>query len=243
MPDLLEQAVDQPLIEYNPRKKRKRRTAPYDIPVPYLPYTKHIALTKGKFAIVDAFLFEWLNQWIWYADRSGRDTWYAYTSGVTAEGRVVRIRMQRLIVGLGHPKTDKRIADHKNRNGLDNRGCNLRITDRRKNAFNRSIGISNKSGYKGVSRASHSNSWVAQITYKNVIYRSPHFPADQVVEAARARDQMAYLLHGAEFAVLNFPDETPLPPQYKWASSLLPSPQDAKAKLQSKREGLMRKTP
>lgn len=39
--------------------------------------TRHLSLTQGKFAIVDAADFEWLSQWKWCAAKSN-GYWYAH---------------------------------------------------------------------------------------------------------------------------------------------------------------------
>ena len=80
--------------------------------------SKTIPLTQGKVAIVDDADFDWLNQWKWYAIHR-RSIWYAETRD-RSTGRC--IRMHRLITKV---QPDLQV-DHRNRDGLDNRRCNLR---------------------------------------------------------------------------------------------------------------------
>lgn len=96
---------------------------------------KQLSLSQGQFAIVDDKNYEWLNQWKWYASWN-KNTKSFYVS------RVIRIEnfrtsqsMARQILGL--KKGDKRQADHKDHNTLDNRISNLRILTCQQNSFNR----------------------------------------------------------------------------------------------------------
>lgn len=59
-------------------------------------------------------------------------------------------------------KTNK-IVDHINRDTLDNRRENLRISDKSKNAFNTGLWRHNKSGYKGVSWDNENKKWRVSI--------------------------------------------------------------------------------
>ncbi len=96
---------------------------------------KKIKLTQNQFAIVDDRDFEWLNQWKWYAQWNiCTNSYYTVRKSPRSEGHR-NIGMHRLIVGLefGDPKE----SDHINRKTLDNRRCNLRIVDERKNQENR----------------------------------------------------------------------------------------------------------
>lgn len=54
-------------------------------------------------------------------------------------------------------------VDHANRDGLDNRRCNLRFCTKRQNNWNRSIQTNNKSGYKGVIWNKQCQKWQARI--------------------------------------------------------------------------------
>jgi hypothetical protein len=96
---------------------------------------KEIQLTQGKVALVDDEDFEYLNQWKWYANKIG-NTFYALRSiHFYKDGKRTgkAILMHREIL---NPENGLDI-DHINRNGLDNRRCNIRIVTRRQNLQNR----------------------------------------------------------------------------------------------------------
>lgn len=155
---------------------------------------RYIALTKGRFAIVDAADYEWLNQYTWQAAYNGTK-FYA----TTKKGRGGNIWMHRLIMNA--PKG--MVVDHINGNGLDNRRCNLRICTRQQNAYN-SRRCRGTSQYKGVHFEKATGGWRATITCKGEHFNLGLF--DDEVEAARAYDCKAIELFG-EFAYLNFPEE------------------------------------
>ena len=152
---------------------------------------RYIALTKGKFAIVDAADFERLNRYKWNA-MEVKGKWYARRS---VPGGVVL--MHREIMNA----PDDMLVDHINGNGLDDRQANLRVCTAQQNCSN-SRPREGSSSYRGVSR--HGDKWKAELMHKGQIYRLGLF--DDEVEAARARDAKALELQG-EFAYLNFPRE------------------------------------
>ena len=67
------------------------------------------------------------------------------------------IKMHRFLLNL---KDKKLLVDHKNRNGLDNRRKNIRVTNTRINGRNRSISKNNTTGFTGVRK--YKNSFIAQ---------------------------------------------------------------------------------
>ena len=107
---------------------------------------KRIKLTQGQFAIVDDKNYEWLNQWKWCAWWS-KDTksFYAVRRSKKRNGKSYIIRMAREILGL--KCGDKREADHRNHNTLDNFNSNLRTITHQQNQF---IGVNGKTMYLGL---------------------------------------------------------------------------------------------
>lgn len=109
--------------------------------------------------------------------------------------------MHRVLCGLS--KSDARVVDHINGNGLDNRRGNLRVCSHRQNLWNARPRVGAISPYKGVSLlkgATRRKPWKVTIQGHYVgTYRTE-------VEAAMAYDLHARQRFG-EFARLNFPDD------------------------------------
>ena len=85
--------------------------------------TRQIKLTQGKYTLVDADLFDWLNQSSWYAHQH-KDTCYAVRK-INIGKLNTMLSMHRQILGLSYG--DGKIVDHIHRDGLDNHRSNLRI--------------------------------------------------------------------------------------------------------------------
>ena len=81
-------------------------------------------------ALIDAEDQELVSGIKWVANTNSSNTTYAYAWTI-ATGK---IHLHRLVMGLGPYHDDKRIINHKNGNGLDNRKCNLEICDTRYNS-------------------------------------------------------------------------------------------------------------
>lgn len=146
---------------------------------------KTIQLSKGKEALVDDEDYEYLSQWKWY-----------YNRGYAVRGANPKILMHRIVnntpIGLD--------TDHINRNGLDNRKCNLRNATRQQNVIYRNKQKNNKSGYKGVSWHKHSNKWIAYVIINKKTKTIGYFK--DIMDAVSAFDKKSKELFG-EFAYLN----------------------------------------
>ncbi len=171
------------------------RSAPKDSPDPAVRY---ISLTKGKHAIVDAADYPALARYKWYAQGPKKNgAFYAYRGH---RGRTISMHRQIMKPPKGM------VVDHINGNGLDNRRCNLRICTHLQNLQNTRRHRPGKSRFRGV--YPRGDKWQASIQHDGKPLYLGLF--DDECEAARARDRKALELAG-EFAVLNFPDETPAP--------------------------------
>lgn len=119
-----------------------------------------IKLTMGKYAIVDAEDFEYLNKYKWCTSmRNGKP----YTARCLYDRKTKKrttISMHRFLLGIIHSSVS---VDHVNGNGLDNRKSNLRKCNHSQNMKNQTRHKNNKSGYKGVYWNKQKNKWAATI--------------------------------------------------------------------------------
>lgn len=173
-------------------------TAAPEAPLPAgtvsIPVGEHFALIDKADAELVA-----VHRWRPMESQSGR--LYAYT----VIGRKT-VFMHRLILGTG----DGFDTDRRNRDGLDNRRCNLRPATRAQNVANtpkskRRDGRSWTSAYKGVCWNRDQRGWQASIRIDGRLKFLGRF--DDEADAARAYDGAAVAAWG-EFARLNFPPGT-----------------------------------
>jgi len=99
------------------------------------------------------------------------------------------------------------IVDHKNRDPLDNRRCNLRFVTRRQNNLNRKC--DNGTGFFGVFFKNQERRWFCAGKFlpegkKEQRFQLPDNPANRIV-AAFARDKFVLRAGDEEYAPLNFP--------------------------------------
>lgn len=112
--------------------------------------TREIQLTRGYVALVDDADYPRVCHIKWYAHNMG----YAYNK---KHGL-----MHRLIC----PPPEGFELDHINRNGFDNRRCNLRICTHQENMWNRRL-RKNQHGYAGVKYRYDASHYVAKIRLPN----------------------------------------------------------------------------
>ncbi len=155
---------------------------------------KEIPLTRGKVAIVDDDMHEYLMQWKWHISHNG----YAVRTSSRVFGKQKRIPMHRAIMN----PPDGMLVDHINSNRkLDNRRENLRICTRAQNVCNTKLSKKNTSGFKGVNWHKRAKKWQAMVQKNNKNFFAGYF--DDPEDAAHAYDEKARELHG-EFASTNF---------------------------------------
>jgi len=173
--------------------KRAREIVSPELAAALAEDAKLIPLTQGKFAIVDAADYDWLNQYKWHV-KEHKHTSYAETQ---KKGKL--IKMHRLITGA----PSHLFVDHRDLNGLNNRRSNLRLCTRAENIHNQRPRKGGTSKYKGVYLKKLVRKFVAQISM-NGKKRTIGYFGDEI-EAAISYDIKAMELFG-EFAYLNFPD-------------------------------------
>ncbi len=158
---------------------------------------KKIFLTQNKFAIVDDDMFDHLNQWKWYFNQGYAVRAVTLRNGTKRQGKIFMHRIVNLT-------PDHLFTDHLNGNKLDNRKENLRVCTTAQNAMNSVKKRFNKSGYKGVSKASHSEKWMAAFRKNGKQVYLGLFETKQM--AAKTYDK-AVKKHFGEFAKLNLVSE------------------------------------
>lgn len=160
-----------------------------------------IPLTQGKFAIVDAEDYEWVNQYKWhYVPSTNGDGYARRQRHRSFKPRGIFMHMEIMKAESGEE------VDHWNNNGLDNRKQNLRKCTHQQNCHNKR-GPRSKWGYFGVLQDPKSGRFTARILINRTCYTLGGYSTVQ--EAAIAFDSAAKFLRG-DFAALNFPNlDTP----------------------------------
>lgn len=168
--------------------------------------TIQIPLSRGYVAIVSIEDEDLLSGgWYVYVSEQNK-TQYAVKSISTPSNKRHSLRMHRVILSrmLGRDLLRSEIVDHKNRNGLDNRRENLRLTNRTGNARNVGIRKDSTSGYKGVSWCRREERWMVNIAVNSKGIYVGRFI--NIHDATRAYN-VAALKHHGEFAYQNIIEE------------------------------------
>jgi hypothetical protein len=152
---------------------------------------KQIALTQGKYALIDDDDYEFLSQWKWQAARR-RSNWYVRRK-ICRKGIQQTIYMHRAITSAPNGTE----VDHKDHNGLNNQRANLSVGSRQANALNR---VKHRHiQYTGVTM--HRDKFQAAITFKGKHIYLGLFITQE--DAAKAYDAIALALRGRN-APINF---------------------------------------
>lgn len=146
-----------------------------------------IPLTSGKYAIVDADMYEYLMKWKWHV-KNGR---YAVRRDQKTRKFVY---MHRVIART----PDGLETDHIDGDGLNNRRANLRHCTHQQNGWNQRQKRRKYSRFQGVSWKD--KRWIAQITVNGKVITLGTYTAEE--DAAEAYNVNA-TYHFGEFAHLN----------------------------------------
>lgn len=163
------------------------------------PFIRLIPLTRGVVAKVNTWRYAGLMQWRWCARWNPHTrSFYAYRRAKVAEKNDGLVSMARVILGLDFG--DKRIADHKNHDTLDNTDLNLRAVTSDQSLWNCRTPVTNTSGYKNVSEFWTKGKFLgyqAKIRARGKQMHLGIHPTKELAYAAYC--EAAYRLHG-EFA-------------------------------------------
>ena len=123
-----------------------------------------IPLTQGKYAIIDIWNCEWLNQWKWYAQKDGIK--YKKIYRAVRQQKINEIQNKRKQISMGRfilnfPDFD---VDHVDGNPLNNCESNLRVVTCRQNCQN--MHNQRTSSYPGVSWNKNREKWQCHIRTK-----------------------------------------------------------------------------
>ena len=152
-----------------------------------------VLLRGGGVALVDEIDLPLVIGCLWRPWRpAGRETIYAVSGGGNT-----KVLMHRLVV---HAPPGVSV-DHRNQDGLDNRRHNLRFGTESQHRANSKLRSDNTSGFRGVTLHG-SGLWLVRCGNRYVGY------ALTPEEGGHMYDTAAVETFG-DFAVLNFPEETP----------------------------------
>jgi len=102
-----------------------------------------ILLTQGQQTVIDDEDWHLVEDYKWYAVKGRRDNYYAASK---INGK--KVSMHRLLTGC--VPFDKKIVDHIDGDGLNNRRVNLRVGGYKQNARNKIRGLNNTTGKTGI---------------------------------------------------------------------------------------------
>lgn len=101
----------------------------------------------------------------------------------------IKLIMHRIVMNC----PDELMVDHINHKTNDNRKSNLRICDKRQNAWNVGTVCTNTSGYRGVTFDKKRKKWIANIIYNNKqIYLGSYKSKEEAIKARQTANDKYY---------------------------------------------------
>lgn len=153
------------------------------------PTVRHIALTQGKIAVVDAADYEELSKWNWFACLNPTSGHYYAKRNLFIDGKMTTLPMHTAIIGA----SPGRVPDHIDGDTLNNRRSNLRAATPTESCINRRIFKNNKTGFRGVSHAHHGGKFAAKIRINKILIHLGYFDtAEEASEVVIARQQQEF---------------------------------------------------
>lgn len=171
---------------------------------------KEVVMNNGRSFVVDDEDFELINQHRWRPDKDG----YPRTS-FRNEGKFIDKRINRFIMEQHSHDIKGKIVDHKDGNILDNRKSNLRVTDKKGNAWNKTRKVETTSPYRGVRKVGD-NKWIANVIINYEFIRIGTFTNEEA--CANAYNYHAKKFYG-EYGFLN---NIPFMSKEEWEKYLTP---------------------
>lgn len=157
-----------------------------------------VKVLPDKYAKVEPVDYHEISQYTWWAKEScGKYSAVRLVPGGNC-GKVVYMHRQIMDAPEG------KLVDHKNRDSMDNRRCNLRFATKGQNNMNQGGRRGASSEYKGVSWYKPKKCWRGMIKVNGKNKSLGYFESE--VKAAKAYDEAARKYHG-EFAYQNFSEE------------------------------------
>ena len=160
----------------------RRRKNNYDLSQKYgIGYT-----SDGYEFLFDKEDYDIIEKYCWYKNLSG----YIVANTYQEDGKKKIIYLHRLILQL--TDEDISVVDHNNRNPLDNRKCNLRITTQQNNCINKSKQSNNTSGITGVYWVKSEMRWKASLGLNNKTIHLGYFINKEDAIRARLEGEKKY---------------------------------------------------
>lgn len=149
---------------------------------------------QEAYTIIDDEDYDKVSKFKWYLSRYGYARTSAYIGTINGKEQRIEYRLHRFL--LSAPKGKE--VDHVNRDKLDNRKHNLRLSTRSQNMANTGLSVDNTTGFRGVS--SHKNAWQASIRFNGKLIYLGRYTSPQ--KAAKAYNEKAKELF-SDFAYIN----------------------------------------